>query len=39
VQDMGGRAVASALQDAVMTVRAHDPEMPLDWAQFVHFGV
>ncbi|KAH6986677.1 hypothetical protein EDB80DRAFT_756432 [Ilyonectria destructans] len=31
--------VASALQDAVMAVRAEDLSMPLNWAQFVHYGV
>jgi hypothetical protein len=30
--------VARALQEAVMAVRAQDLEMPLNWAQFVHFG-
>jgi tetratricopeptide (TPR) repeat protein len=30
--------VASALQEAVMTVRAKDINMPLNWAQFVHYG-
>ena len=30
--------VASALQEAVMLVRAADLSMPLNWAQFVHFG-
>ncbi|EXK79186.1 hypothetical protein FOQG_16176 [Fusarium oxysporum f. sp. raphani 54005] len=31
--------VASALQKAVMAVRAEDLSMPLNWAQFVHYGV
>ncbi|KAH7165143.1 CHAT domain-containing protein [Fusarium sp. MPI-SDFR-AT-0072] len=31
--------VASALQEAVMAVRADDLSMPLNWAQFVHYGV
>ncbi|SPJ80269.1 uncharacterized protein FTOL_08661 [Fusarium torulosum] len=31
--------VASALQEAVMAVRAEDLSMPLNWAQFVHYGV
>ncbi|KAJ9419719.1 CHAT domain-containing protein [Fusarium oxysporum] len=30
---------ASALQEAVMAVRAEDLSMPLNWAQFVHYGV
>ncbi|KAK2601561.1 hypothetical protein QQS21_004879 [Conoideocrella luteorostrata] len=30
--------VASALQGAVMAVRAGDLDMPLNWAQFVHYG-
>ncbi|KAH6974920.1 CHAT domain-containing protein [Ilyonectria destructans] len=30
--------VASALQEAVMAVRAADLTMPLNWAQFVHYG-
>ncbi|KAH7111459.1 CHAT domain-containing protein [Dactylonectria estremocensis] len=29
---------ASALQEAVMAVRAGDLSMPLNWAQFVHYG-
>ena len=36
--DMGGRQVASALQKAVAGLRAVDMDMPLNWAQFVHFG-
>jgi hypothetical protein len=32
-----GRQVALALQKAVMAVRAADMDMPLNWAQFVHF--
>ncbi|KAK2471360.1 hypothetical protein H9L39_17591 [Fusarium oxysporum f. sp. albedinis] len=31
--------VASALQEAVMAVRAENLSMPLTWAQFVHYGV
>ncbi|WZH42182.1 CHAT domain-containing protein [Fusarium acuminatum] len=31
--------VASAVQEAVMAVRAEDLDMPLNWAQFVHYGV
>lgn len=31
--------VASAVQEAVMAVRAEDLSMPLNWAQFVHYGV
>jgi CHAT domain-containing protein len=34
----GGRRVAEALHGAVMAVRAGDMDMPLNWAQFVHFG-
>jgi hypothetical protein len=30
--------VALALREAVMAVRAEDMDMPLNWAQFVHFG-
>ncbi|KAH7109906.1 hypothetical protein B0J13DRAFT_662562 [Dactylonectria estremocensis] len=30
--------VTSALQEAVMAVRAGDLSMPLNWAQFVHYG-
>ncbi|KAH7140518.1 CHAT domain-containing protein [Dactylonectria estremocensis] len=30
--------VALALQEAVMVVRAGDLSMPLNWAQFVHYG-
>ncbi|KAM0710543.1 hypothetical protein Q7P35_002214 [Cladosporium inversicolor] len=33
-----GRSVAWALHEAVMAVRAEDMDMPLDWAQFVHYG-
>ena len=33
-----GGTVAVALQNAVMAVRAADPEMPALWAQFVHYG-
>ena len=29
---------ASALQEEVKAVRADDVDMPLNWAQFVHFG-
>jgi len=38
VPDIAGRRVAWALQEAVMAVRAQDMDMPLNWAQFVHFG-
>ena len=38
VSDVEGRRVACALQEAVMAVRAQDVDMPLNWAQFVHFG-
>ncbi|PNP82363.1 hypothetical protein FNYG_04298 [Fusarium nygamai] len=31
--------VASALREAVMAIRADDFSMPLNWAQFVHYGV
>jgi predicted RNase H-like HicB family nuclease len=31
--------VASVLQEVVMAVRADDLSMPLNWAQFVHYGV
>jgi hypothetical protein len=30
--------MAAALRKAVMAVRADDMEMPLNWAQFVHYG-
>jgi hypothetical protein len=30
--------VARALHEAVITLRAKDLDMPLNWAQFVHFG-
>lgn len=33
-----GREVASALWEAVMTVRAAEMSMPPAWAQFVHYG-
>jgi tetratricopeptide (TPR) repeat protein len=33
-----GREIAMAVRDAVMKVREADMEMPLVWAQFVHFG-
>jgi CHAT domain-containing protein len=32
------RRVAWALREAVMAVRAKNMDMPLKWAQFVHFG-
>ncbi|KAN0078802.1 CHAT domain containing protein [Elaphomyces granulatus] len=35
---MGNGEGASALQEAVMAVRAEDINMPLNWAQFVHYG-
>ncbi|KAN0067747.1 CHAT domain containing protein [Elaphomyces granulatus] len=34
----GNGEVARALQEAVMAVRAEDINMPLNWAQFVHYG-
>ena len=34
----GNGDVARALQEAVMAVRAEDINMPLNWAQFVHYG-
>jgi hypothetical protein len=33
-----GGEVASALREAVMAVRAAEMDMPLLWAQFVHYG-
>jgi tetratricopeptide (TPR) repeat protein len=38
VPELESRWVALALQEAVMVVRAEDMDMPLNWAQFVHFG-
>ncbi|KAF5227007.1 hypothetical protein FANTH_14909 [Fusarium anthophilum] len=38
-QSVTSNEVASALQEAVMSVRAEDLSMPLNWAQFVHYGV
>ncbi|KAF5615633.1 hypothetical protein F25303_13750, partial [Fusarium sp. NRRL 25303] len=38
-QSVINNEVASALQEAVMAVRAEDLSMPLNWAQFVHYGV
>jgi hypothetical protein len=38
VSGVGGLRVACALQEAVLAVRAEDVDMPLNWAQFVHFG-
>ena len=38
VPEWGARRVAWALREAVMAVRAEDMDMPLNWAQFVHFG-
>lgn len=32
------RDVASALREAVMVVKTADFDMPLNWAQFVHYG-
>lgn len=32
------REPARALRDAVIALRDEDPEMPLLWAQFVHYG-
>jgi hypothetical protein len=32
------RALACALQEAVKAIHADDMDMPLNWAQFVHFG-
>ena len=34
----GGPDVARAVREAVMAVRETETEMPLAWAQFVHFG-
>ncbi|KAK5994026.1 Small ribosomal subunit uS17B-like protein [Cladobotryum mycophilum] len=31
--------VALALREAVMAARAEEPNMPLNWAQFVHYGL
>ena len=33
-----GREVASAVWEAIMAVRELEMDMPLAWAQFVHFG-
>ncbi|RKK87923.1 hypothetical protein BFJ68_g16991 [Fusarium oxysporum] len=38
-QSITNNKVASALQEAVMAVRAENLSMPLNWAQFVHYGV
>jgi tetratricopeptide (TPR) repeat protein len=38
-QSVINNKVASALQEAVMAVRAENLSMPLNWAQFVHYGV
>jgi tetratricopeptide (TPR) repeat protein len=38
VPELESRRVAWALREAVMAVRAEDMDMPLNWAQFVHFG-
>ena len=38
VPELESRRVALALREAVMVVRAEDMDMPLNWAQFVHFG-
>jgi CHAT domain-containing protein len=38
VPELESRRVALALREAVMVVRAKDMDMPLNWAQFVHFG-
>jgi CHAT domain-containing protein len=38
LSESGARQVAWALREAVMAVRAKDMDMPLNWAQFVHFG-
>ncbi|EXM15632.1 hypothetical protein FOTG_16030 [Fusarium oxysporum f. sp. vasinfectum 25433] len=38
-QSVTNNKVASALQEAVMAVRAENLSMPLNWAQFVHYGV
>ncbi|KAK2931583.1 hypothetical protein FoTM2_009095 [Fusarium oxysporum f. sp. vasinfectum] len=37
-QSVTNNKVASALQEAVMAVRAENLSMPLNWAQFVHYG-
>ncbi len=34
----GSDEVASALREAVIAVRAKEMSMPLNWAQFVHYG-
>lgn len=33
------REVAAALQEAVMSIRERDLGQPLNWAQFVHYGI
>lgn len=38
ILELDSRQVALALREAVMAVRAEDMDMPLNWAQFVHFG-
>ncbi|KAJ9419210.1 CHAT domain-containing protein [Fusarium oxysporum] len=38
-QSVTNNKVASALQEVVMAVRAENLSMPLNWAQFVHYGV
>ncbi|KAJ4240578.1 hypothetical protein NW760_000861 [Fusarium oxysporum] len=38
-QSIINHEVALALHEAVMAVRAEDLSMPLNWAQFVHYGV
>jgi CHAT domain-containing protein len=38
VPELGARRVACALREAVMAVRDEDMDMPLNWAQFVHYG-
>ncbi|PNP77874.1 hypothetical protein FNYG_08788 [Fusarium nygamai] len=37
-QSVINNEVASALREAVMAVRVEDLDMPLNWAQFVHYG-
>ncbi|EWZ86328.1 hypothetical protein FOWG_09905 [Fusarium oxysporum f. sp. lycopersici MN25] len=37
-QSVINNEVSSALHEAVMAVRVEDLDMPLNWAQFVHYG-
>jgi len=36
--EMGDKAIAMALHEAVRAARARDWDQPLKWAQFVHYG-